>query len=43
MLIGKNLDTTAPTGPYLVTKDEIADPQSTFVKWRTPPICQRSK
>jgi acylpyruvate hydrolase len=35
MLMGKNLDTTAPTGPYLVTKDEIADPQnlqiSTFV------------
>lgn len=26
-LMGKNLDTTAPTGPYLVTKDEIADPQ----------------
>ena len=28
MLMGRNLDTTAPTGPYLVTKDEIADPQN---------------
>lgn len=26
-LLGKNLDTTAPCGPYLVTKDEIPDPQ----------------
>lgn len=34
-LLGKNLDTTAPCGPFIVTKDEIADPQrlqlSTFV------------
>jgi acylpyruvate hydrolase len=26
-LLGKNLDTTAPCGPYLVTKDEVDDPQ----------------
>jgi len=26
-LLGKNLDTTAPCGPYLVTKDEVGDPQ----------------
>jgi acylpyruvate hydrolase len=27
LLLGKNLDTTAPIGPYLVTKDEIPDPE----------------
>lgn len=27
-LLGKNLDTTAPCGPFIVTKDEIADPQN---------------
>ncbi|KYH40876.1 MAG: 2-hydroxyhepta-2,4-diene-1,7-dioate isomerase [Candidatus Bathyarchaeota archaeon B26-2] len=27
-LIGKNLDTFAPMGPWLVTKDEISDPQN---------------
>ncbi|WRP08077.1 fumarylacetoacetate hydrolase family protein [Rossellomorea aquimaris] len=26
--IGKSLDTTCPIGPYLVTKDEIVDPQN---------------
>lgn len=27
LLLGKNLDATGALGPYLVTKDEIADPQ----------------
>jgi len=27
-LMGKNLDTTAPTGPWIVTRDEIPDPQN---------------
>lgn len=35
LLMGKNLDSTAPTGPWLVTRDEIANPQklrvSTYV------------
>jgi 2-keto-4-pentenoate hydratase/2-oxohepta-3-ene-1,7-dioic acid hydratase in catechol pathway len=26
--IGKSLDTTCPIGPYLVTKDEVVDPQN---------------
>ncbi|WP_341357792.1 fumarylacetoacetate hydrolase family protein [Rossellomorea sp. y25] len=32
--IGKSLDTTCPIGPYLVTKDEIADPQNLEIKTR---------
>jgi acylpyruvate hydrolase len=28
MLMAKNLDTTAPIGPFLVTKNEVADPQN---------------
>ena len=27
-MLGKNLDTTAPCGPYLVTSDEVGDPQA---------------
>ena len=33
-LIGKTPDTFAPTGPYLVTADEIADPQNLDVTFR---------
>ncbi|WP_313806700.1 fumarylacetoacetate hydrolase family protein [Sphingobium sp.] len=33
LLMGKNLDTTMPAGPYLVTPDEIADPMN--VRLRT--------
>ncbi len=29
--IGKSLDTTCPIGPYLVTKDEVQDPQNLAV------------
>jgi len=32
--IGKSLDTTCPIGPYLVTKDDIADPQNLEIKTR---------
>ncbi len=32
LLMGKNLDTTAPMGPYLVTKDEIADPHKVQIR-----------
>ncbi len=32
ILLGKNLDTTSPMGPYLVTKDEIPDPQNLQIK-----------
>lgn len=32
--IGKSLDTTCPIGPYLVTKNEIADPQNLEIKTR---------
>jgi len=29
---GKSLDTFCPTGPYIVTKDEVADPQNLSIK-----------
>ena len=32
ILIGKNFDTSSPMGPYLVTKDEIPDPQNLQIK-----------
>jgi 2-keto-4-pentenoate hydratase/2-oxohepta-3-ene-1,7-dioic acid hydratase in catechol pathway len=32
--IGKSLDTTCPIGPYLVTKDEIVDPQNLEITTR---------
>jgi 2-keto-4-pentenoate hydratase/2-oxohepta-3-ene-1,7-dioic acid hydratase in catechol pathway len=32
--IGKSLDTTCPIGPYLVTRDDIADPQNLEIKTR---------
>ena len=32
--MGKNLDTFCPIGPYLVTKDEIADPQALRIETR---------
>jgi len=32
ILIGKNFDTSSPMGPYLVTKDEIPDPQNVQIK-----------
>jgi acylpyruvate hydrolase len=32
LLLGKNLDTAAPMGPYLVTSDEIPDPQDVQIK-----------
>lgn len=32
LLMGKNLDTTAPVGPFLVTKDEIPDPQNLQIR-----------
>lgn len=32
LLLGKNLDTTAPVGPYLVTADEIPDPQNLRIR-----------
>ncbi len=32
ILLGKNLDTSSPMGPYLVTKDEIPDPQNVQIK-----------
>ena len=32
ILLGKNFDTTSPMGPYLVTKDEIPDPQNLQIK-----------
>jgi 2-keto-4-pentenoate hydratase/2-oxohepta-3-ene-1,7-dioic acid hydratase in catechol pathway len=31
-IMGKSLDTFCPLGPYLVTKDEIADPHSLSIK-----------
>ena len=31
-IMGKSLDTFCPLGPYLVTKDEIADPQNLSIK-----------
>lgn len=30
--IGKSLDTTCPMGPYLVTKDEVEDPQNLSIR-----------
>jgi 2-keto-4-pentenoate hydratase/2-oxohepta-3-ene-1,7-dioic acid hydratase in catechol pathway len=33
-MAGKTFDTFAPTGPYLVTKDEIADPHNLSIKLR---------
>lgn len=33
-LLGKTPDTFAPTGPYLVTADEVADPNSLAIKLR---------
>jgi 2-keto-4-pentenoate hydratase/2-oxohepta-3-ene-1,7-dioic acid hydratase in catechol pathway len=32
--IGKSLDTTCPIGPYLVTKDEVVDPQNLKITTR---------
>ncbi|PFA66445.1 hypothetical protein CN378_14220 [Bacillus sp. AFS015802] len=32
--IGKSLDTTCPMGPYLVTKDEVEDPQNLSITTR---------
>lgn len=32
--IGKSLDTTCPMGPYIVTKDEVKDPQSLAITTR---------
>lgn len=32
LLMGKNLDTTAPVGPFLVTKDDIPDPQNLQIR-----------
>jgi len=32
--IGKSLDTTCPIGPYLVTKDEVVDPQNLEITTR---------
>lgn len=32
LLLGKNLDTTAPVGPFLVTADEIPDPQNLRIR-----------
>ncbi|MGM0851922.1 MAG: fumarylacetoacetate hydrolase family protein [Bacillota bacterium] len=32
--IGKSLDTTCPIGPYLVTKDEVVDPQNLSITTR---------
>jgi acylpyruvate hydrolase len=34
ILLGKSFDTSAPLGPYLVTKDELADPQSLAMELR---------
>jgi 2-keto-4-pentenoate hydratase/2-oxohepta-3-ene-1,7-dioic acid hydratase in catechol pathway len=31
-IMGKSLDTFAPLGPYLVTKDEVADPNNLSIK-----------
>ena len=31
-IMGKSLDTFCPLGPYLVTRDEIADPHNLFVR-----------
>jgi 2-keto-4-pentenoate hydratase/2-oxohepta-3-ene-1,7-dioic acid hydratase in catechol pathway len=33
-MMGKNLDTQAPMGPYLVTKDEVEDPQDLNLELR---------
>lgn len=32
LLMGKNLDTTAPVGPWLVTADEVANPQALEIR-----------
>ena len=44
---GQEPRTTAPTGPYLVTRDEIADPQnlqiSTFVNGERRQFAKRTK
>ena len=32
ILLGKNFDTTSPMGPYLVTKDDIPDPQNLQIR-----------
>ena len=42
-LRGKSPDTFAPTGPWLVTKDEVADPQTLDVKlWVNGELRQKS-
>lgn len=40
---GKTQDTTAPTGPYLVTRDEVPDPQTLDIKlWVNGTLLQDS-
>jgi acylpyruvate hydrolase len=34
ILLGKSFDTSAPLGPYLVTRDELADPQNLDMELR---------
>lgn len=42
-LLGKTLDGFLPMGPYLVTKDEVPDPQNLSIKcWLNGELCQDS-
>ena len=42
-LLGKTLDKFQPVGPYLVTSDEIANPQDLTIRcWFNGELCQNS-